>query len=198
MKHFTFILILALPLVAQGKPASDRDHSAPDQEQTLVRVEDPWSMTFLTTLFWGVRYRVGYRFGDQGNHEVMSAFNQAAMDWPRTCCKEALSVGYRGYLFSSRFTPYGGTSLYLVTDDVFEEEPEGEKSLTLLPSISIGLHWQAYNGFTLATGFEFFLTHFHNLGCRAESNIGTTAYCRQDPWADWHPAFNLFEIGRSF
>ena len=196
MKRLIFILLLVQPMVAQGDRRSDRANSASDQERILVRVEDPWSITFLTTLFWGVRYRVGHRFGDQGNHELMGAFNQAAMDWPRTCCKEALSVGYRGYLFSSRFTPYCGTTLYLVTDDVFEEELEGEKSLTLLPSISFGLHWQAYNGFTLATGFEFFLTHLHNHGCRSE--FGTTGYCRRDPWADWHPAFNLFEIGRSF
>jgi len=181
--YLIIALMVMLPIQASGaENFTPEEKAAPEAEEVPVRVEDPWTISMVALVDLGAKFRLGYHFGDEswgGKNEVAFSFNGVRANSPYSSSskgdwKNAWGIGYRRYFSTSRFSTYAGANIYYLEDGVWFAD-----DATILPSISAGIHWQAYMGFTFGMGLEIF-------NASGRKNRG-----------DWELAINT-ELGWSF
>ncbi len=165
--HATYILrllilvsMLVLPAQAFGASAEANESQILETENKGVRARDPWTITVSTNILFS-GYRISNRFGDE-RMEASLFLGVAITDFDLCFigpCEDdssdtapAISLGFRRYFSPSRFTGYVGTNLHVLPKGIMIAE-----NSIVLPSITAGIYWQAYSGFTFAMGSEVYI-----------------------------------------
>jgi hypothetical protein len=153
-----FLLLWVLPSLLSAQPAWSASGSsdADEEPSKSVRLADPWTITGHTHFFQLVGFRLGHRISDERTEVSLflgsAILHGCAIQTPKCIKEDAYGLGYRRYLFSSRFSGYAGFSLYYLSEGIrFAEE------INLLSDFNLGIHWQFWSGFTFGIGWSAFV-----------------------------------------